>query len=522
MLRVLGVVDDKYRVLDTDDGVEDLVSAEDLVLNISIGVEFNGCEYGPKGLLVQYEGVEPYDVDIEVWKPVWFIQNDVEVYTDFYEVSNLGHVRKLAYVDGVIKYFYPRTSVLVGGYIRVTLYLDGEKYNCFVHRLVAYAFIPNPNKLPQVNHRDEVPGNNCAYNLEWCTQAYNNNYGTRCARMSESMKKPVRKYAFNGKLLCEYTSCLDAALASSCSASIISHCCLGYMVSAAEAVWRSSDDDELFVMDECERRSLFKLLRQRRKEVRKYSLEGVFISGALLMTSAANSLNVPVDSVRSCCVRRRGSSGGFTWRFADYDELADRPGNRALIEEFYRQGELVAGVESCSQSQEKLGKRGRKGVRQYSLDGMLVAEYESVTQAARSLDNGKSLSDISSICRRVDGRVICKGFIFRFTDTDDLMDLSVEERRVAIDSLLFDTHNGGSVRKYTLSGLFIGEFSTLSEVRRLFGSNVHQGAYRCCVGISASSKGFIWRYSSRDDFADRPENRALIEEFHRKQSEKEG
>ena len=60
-----------------------------------------------------------------------------------------------------------------------------------IHRLVAIAFIPNPNELPQVNHKDENKDNNCADNLEWCDTKYNNTYGTRLYRAAESCKKPI-------------------------------------------------------------------------------------------------------------------------------------------------------------------------------------------------------------------------------------------------------------------------------------------------------------------------------------------
>ena len=58
-----------------------------------------------------------------------------------------------------------------------------------MHRLVAEAFIPNPERLPQVNHKDEDKFNNCVENLEWCTASYNNRYGTKIARGVESQKK---------------------------------------------------------------------------------------------------------------------------------------------------------------------------------------------------------------------------------------------------------------------------------------------------------------------------------------------
>ena len=69
------------------------------------------------------------------------------------------------------------------GYQQVTL----DNSQLLVHRLVAQAFIPNPNNLPCVNHKDENPGNNDVRNLEWCTYKYNSNYGTNPSSRSKQM-----------------------------------------------------------------------------------------------------------------------------------------------------------------------------------------------------------------------------------------------------------------------------------------------------------------------------------------------
>ena len=76
-----------------------------------------------------------------------------------------------------------------GGYYRVTLTTDDNKRQSFyVHRLVAIAFLPNPNRFPCVNHKDENKANNSVDNLEWCSYEYNNNYGTKIERMVQARK----------------------------------------------------------------------------------------------------------------------------------------------------------------------------------------------------------------------------------------------------------------------------------------------------------------------------------------------
>lgn len=116
----------------------------------------------------------------EIWK-------DIEGYEGKYQVSNIGNVRSLDYRHtGKIKRLKLNTDK--SGYSRLRLYKEGKPEDYLVYRLVAQAFIPNPNNLPCVNHKDENPRNNCVWNLEWCTYSYNNNYGTRNEKASKAMK----------------------------------------------------------------------------------------------------------------------------------------------------------------------------------------------------------------------------------------------------------------------------------------------------------------------------------------------
>ena len=112
----------------------------------------------------------------EIWKAI----TDFE---GFYEVSNLGNVRgcqrirkskaeSISVVQG--KTLHPKSNK--DGYKEVALCKDGKMYYRRVHRLVASAFIPNPNNYPVINHIDENPSNNCVSNLEWCSKSYNTKY----------------------------------------------------------------------------------------------------------------------------------------------------------------------------------------------------------------------------------------------------------------------------------------------------------------------------------------------------------
>lgn len=79
------------------------------------------------------------------------------------------------------------------GYCLVKLSSNGKSVEKKVHRLVAEAFIPNPNNYSCINHKDENPLNNSVENLEWCNHKYNNTYGTRIERQSKSLTENWRK-----------------------------------------------------------------------------------------------------------------------------------------------------------------------------------------------------------------------------------------------------------------------------------------------------------------------------------------
>lgn len=118
------------------------------------------------------------------------------------------------YLDGRI-YSHQKEKFLKGYYRKNNGYnvvvIDGEKK--YRHRLIAETFIPNPNNLPEVNHKDEDKTNNCADNLEWCTHEYNINYGTVKERISKAKCKQVAQYTLD--LPCElvkvWPSLTDAA-----------------------------------------------------------------------------------------------------------------------------------------------------------------------------------------------------------------------------------------------------------------------------------------------------------------------
>lgn len=119
----------------------------------------------------------------EIWK-------DIQNFEGLYQISTLGKIKSLNYRrTGREKILKPTKN---NGYLDIILYKDSKYEHHLIHRLVAEAFIPNPDNLPQVNHKDENKLNNVTNNLEWCNAKYNSNYGTKSLRFSKSRGKSVK------------------------------------------------------------------------------------------------------------------------------------------------------------------------------------------------------------------------------------------------------------------------------------------------------------------------------------------
>lgn len=181
----------------------------------------------------------------EIWK-------DIEGYKGLYQVSTYGNVKSLdRYVRSrwgtkkPVKGQLLKADKTMFGYLQVSLFKPGlSKKRYKVHRLVAMAFIPNPQNLPQVNHKDEDKTNNRLDNLEWCDGFYNQRYGTCSERKHIKLTNhplksiKVEQLTKDGEHIDYYPSAKEAARQTGISQGNISCVCCGRHSLAGGYKWK--------------------------------------------------------------------------------------------------------------------------------------------------------------------------------------------------------------------------------------------------------------------------------------------
>ena len=243
-------------------------------------------------LTLEYEAVYNEIDNCPAADVVEVVRKPVVGYEGYYEVDQFGRVfsvdRVISVDDNGRKYDKPlngkqmKQGMHDKGYKIVSLTKDGKTKMRFVHRLVAEAFIPNPDNLPMVNHKDEDKTNNFLENLEWCTNEYNLSYGTAKERRAKKLRGVPHTENHNQKI----------------SSSMKRY----YEEHKSTAKGRREENGKKVVrVDDCGNEMVFETIRD-----------------------AALYVNGHPQNIASCCNGKRKTAYGFKWKFCSYGERRER------------------------------------------------------------------------------------------------------------------------------------------------------------------------------------------------------
>lgn len=392
----------------------------------------------------------------EIWRPV-------VGYEGLYEISSFGRVKRLARVsvDSMGRVMTYKEKILTNyinkqtGYPCINLSKDGKVKSQNIHRLIAIAFIPNPNNLPCVNHVDEVRANSVLSNLEWCSRSYNNSYGSANAKRKATLRKNLEgkhktifQFNIDGSLVCIHqcgVSQLEELLGFD-----ISDCLLGKSKTAHGFVFSYN--------------STFRYEEDKPKSHQKY---------VILLDDNNNEVK------RYKSVSEAGRENGFDRhmlsRTPKIDGVVTVNGLRFIVEQ--KENEYIP--KGRKGPRPDLKGKGAKPVCQYTKDGEFVKEFPSATDAAISF--GKKLcSDITNCCK---GNLkTAYGFIWRY------------KGETAPEP--FKTDATRKINQFTFDGEYVATHNSIKDAIRTLGKGVTTCIGNNLAGRTHSAYGYVWKYAN--------------------------
>lgn len=447
-------------------------------------------------------------IEGEIWKDIEGCKPNT------YQVSNLGRVRNFKRGNFLIKPFSK------DGYQRVSL--NGKKI--YIHQLVANAFIPNPENKPYVDHINTVRDDNRPENLRWVTHSENmNNKATRKHSLdkminNEYISKPVYQYSLDGNFIKEWPSIAEIERQLGFSPANISACCqLKYGAKSRYGFqWKYASD----VNDKTINIGKASL---KETKVYQYTLEGEFVREYDSIKEAGLTFGIYPTTISDCLNKSNKTACGFQWRSAEYVDYKHTPIGPSqkrgytkifaynlygeFINEFSTVKEASEALDVCvsdilkccnfkqKKSKDYMFRYGKdvnyehapierfikqdcKKVYQYTLDGVFVAEYDSISEAAER--NNICDSGITKSC--LGEYTQCGGYLWRYASDVNYSHENIEPRI---------NPKAKKVLQLTMDGEFIAEYNSIEEAAEKV-NGITCSISSCCHGNQNSHRGYKW------------------------------
>lgn len=256
--------------------------------------------------------------EFELWK-------DIEGFEGLYQVSTWARVKRLPTIDTINrirKEKIMKPSYDKDGYLFIGLTINGKQKHFRIHRLVAKAFIPNPDNLPLVNHKDEVKDNNYPYNLEWCTYKYNTNYGNCISKRTKTWienfeYEKVYQYDLNGNFIKEWASAKEASIELNISKNGIQSNCYNPVRNKTYKgfIWSY----EYFEKIDIDKYLPKKYIKNNKnsKKVYQYDKDYNLIK---IWASAAECYRNGFSGVPACCRGKYKTHKGYIWSYTEINQ----------------------------------------------------------------------------------------------------------------------------------------------------------------------------------------------------------
>ena len=258
---------------------------------------------------------------VEEWRPIAGFEG-------LYEVSNLGRIRSLDRYVATLTFLgepsqrFSKGRVLKmnktpNGYLMAQLCKDGKRVNSMVHRLVAQAFIPNPDNLSEINHKDQDKHNNQTDNLEWCNHKYNINYGDARERQRDAISRPIEQLTMDGQHVAYFRSAKEL---ERLSGGRYYERCIGRVAKCKTTRnssvygfrWRyvEKTDNLTYFTEPFEPKNL-----KKDRMLEQLTIDGQHVAYYRTLTEACKAIGAKKSSICNSCRGLNKTAYGYRWRY---------------------------------------------------------------------------------------------------------------------------------------------------------------------------------------------------------------